>query len=141
MVVYCAGAIKGDTRFQNNLNELIQFLSVKGYTPLSELNESFKTAVPLTERQIFKRDIKWLEKSRAVVAEISGASLGVGFEISYALYELKIPVLALYNSNADRISAMITGCDSKRLTVKEYSDKEEMKDIVSDFLNKIRENT
>ncbi len=140
MVVYCAGAIKGDTRFQNNLKEIIQFLSSQGHTPLSELNESFKTTVPLTERQIFKRDIKWLEKSKAVIAEISGASLGVGFEISYALYELKIPVLAVYYSEAERVSAMITGCDSKMLTVKEYSGKEKMIELVSAFLKRIQEN-
>jgi len=137
MVIYCAGAIKGDTRFQNNLKDIIQFLSSQGHTPLSELNESFKTTVPLTERQIFRRDIKWLEKSSAVIAEISGASLGVGFEISYALYELKIPVLALYNSKVDRVSAMIIGCDSRRLTVKEYSDKEELKEIISSYLTEV----
>ncbi len=140
MVIYFAGAIKGDTRFQNNFKDIIKFLSSQGHTPLSELNENFKTAIPLTERQIFKRDIKWLEQSNAVIAEISGASLGVGFEISFALYNLKIPVLALYSSQAERVSAMITGCDSKRLTVKEYSDKAEMEKFVSSFLKKIQEN-
>ena len=140
MIIYCAGAIKGDTRFQNNFKEIVRYLSSQDHTPLSELNETFKTTVPLTERQIFKRDVKWLEKSSAVVAEISGASLGVGFEISYALYELKIPVLALYNSQAERVSAMITGCDSKRLTVKVYSDLEEMKELVSTFIKKIQGN-
>ncbi len=140
MVIYCAGAIKGDTRFQSNFKEIIQFISSQGHTPLSEMNENFKTSIPLTERQIFKRDIKWLEQSNAVVAEISGASLGVGFEISYALYELKIPVLALFSSKAERVSAMITGCDSKRLTVKEYSDNPDMEEIVSSFLKKIQEN-
>ena len=140
MVIYCAGAIKGDTRFQRNFKDIIQFLLSQGHTPLSELNDNFKTSIPLTERQIFKRDIKWLEQSNAVVAEISGASLGVGFEISYALYELKIPVLALYNSKAESVSAMITGCDSKRLTVKEYSDNSKMEDVVSSFLKKIQEN-
>lgn len=139
MVIYCAGAIKGDTRFQGNLKDIIQILSSLNHTPLSELNESFKTTVPLTERQIYRRDIKWLEKSSGVIAEISGASLGVGFEISYALYVLKIPVMALYNSKAERVSAMITGCDSKRLTVKEYNNKEELKEQVINFLQEVGE--
>ncbi len=141
MVIYCAGAVRGDTRFQNNFKEIIQFLSSQGHTPLSELNESFKTTVPLTERQIFKRDIKWLEKSSAVVAEISGTNLGVGFEISYALYKLKIPVMAMFDSKTETVSPMITGCDSKLLTVKEYSGKDEMKEIISAFLNKFQENS
>ena len=140
MIVYCAGAIKGDTSYQKYLKEIIIYLSSLEHTPLSELNENFKSAIPLTDKEIFKRDIKWLEQSKIMIAEISGASLGVGFEISYALYELKIPVLALYNSKVEAISAMISGCTSKLITIKNYSDIEELKNIVSDFVKKRSEN-
>ena len=134
MIVYCAGAIKGDTSYQKYLKEIIVHLSSLDHTPLSELNENFKSTIPLTDKEIFKRDIKWLEQSKVMIAEISGPSLGVGFEISYALYELKIPVLALYNSKVENISAMITGCTSKLITLKSYSDKEELKVFISDFI-------
>ena len=140
MIVYCAGAIKGDTSYQKYLKEIIIHLSSLEHTPLSELNENFKSAIPLTDKEIFKRDLKWLEQSKIMIAEISGASLGVGFEISYALYELKIPVLALYNSKVESISAMISGCTSKLITIKNYSDIEELKNIVSDFVKKRSEN-
>lgn len=140
MIVYCAGAIKGDTSYQKYLKEIIIHLSSLDHTPLSELNENFKSAIPLTDKEIFKRDIKWLEQSKLMIAEISGASLGVGFEISYALYELKIPVLALYNSQVEAISAMISGCTSKLITTKSYKDIDELKNIVSDFIKKHTEN-
>ncbi len=134
MIVYCAGAIKGDTSYQKYLKEIIVHLTSLDHTPLSELNENFKSSIPLTDKEIFKRDIKWLEQSKLMIAEISGPSLGVGFEISYALYELKIPVLALYNSKVEKISAMITGCTSKLITIKSYYDNEDLKDIVTDFI-------
>ncbi|MCL5028712.1 MAG: nucleoside 2-deoxyribosyltransferase [Bacteroidetes bacterium] len=140
MIVYCAGAIKGDTSYQKYLKEIIIHLSSLDHTPLSELNENFKSAIPLTDKEIFKRDIKWLEQSKIMIAEISGTSLGVGFEISYALYELKIPVLALYNSKVEAISAMISGCTSKLITTKSYKDIDELKNIVSDFIKKHTEN-
>ncbi len=134
MIIYCAGAIKGDTKYQKYLQEIIEYLTSLGHTSLSELNENFSTNIPLTDKEIFKRDIKWLEQSKLVVAEISGPSLGVGFEISYSLYELKIPVLAVYNKKIESVSAMITGCTSKLLSIKGYEDSDELKKIISEFI-------
>ena len=81
MVIYCAGPIKGDTTFQNYYINIIEHLSSLKHTALSELNEDFKSAIPLTAVQIFKRDMKWIERSKMVIAEVSAPSLGVGFEI------------------------------------------------------------
>jgi hypothetical protein len=72
-------------------------------------------------------------------AEASGASLGVGFEISYALYKHQIPVLSLINKNEENVSAMILGCASELLTVKRYSDTEQIKKVIWDFINKYAE--
>lgn len=139
MVVYFAGAIRGDTKYQEYNKKIIELITSMGHTALSEINEEFSTKLPLTDKELFKRDIKWLESSKALVAEISGASIGVGFEVSYALYKLKLPVLALVNSRIERASAMITGCDSKLLEIKTYSNNEDLKKIISDFIQKIKE--
>ena len=136
MVIYFAGAIRGDTKYKKYHKEIIDCIASIGHTALSELNEEFSTNVPLTDKQLFKRDIKWLESSKAVIAEISGASIGVGFEIAYSIFKLKMPVLALLNSKVESASAMITGCDSKLLVIKTYSDPEDLKKIISDFIEK-----
>ena len=136
MIIYCAGPIKGDTKYQKYYKELIEYLISIGHTPLSELNNDFKTSVPLTAKQIFKRDIKWIESSKLLIAEASSHSLGVGFEISYAIYKKEIPVLAVINDKAANESSMIVGCDSKKITVKNYSDSEDLKKIISDFIKK-----
>ncbi len=86
MIVYCAGAIKGDSSYQESYLDIINFVKSDGHSALSELNPDFKAAFPLNEKQVFQRDIKWIEKSTMMIAEISGPSLGVGFEIAYALY-------------------------------------------------------
>jgi nucleoside 2-deoxyribosyltransferase len=140
MIIYCAGPIRGNTKYQEDFKKIINCIKSQGHTALSELNEEFKTSVPLTERQIFKRDIKWIEKSMLFIAETSGASLGVGFEISYALYKQKIPVLALINKNAENVSAMISGCSNELLSVKKYSDSVQMDNIIMEFINKYPEN-
>ena len=97
----------------------------------------FNTSIPLTDKQIYKRDIKWIEGSSLMIAEISGASLGVGFEIAYTLFQRKIPVLALANAEVPKISAMISGCESELLTIKNYQDSDEMKFIIQNFISNI----
>ncbi len=137
MILYCAGAIRGNTKFQKYYKEIIDIIDSLGHTPLSELNKNFMSSVPLTDNEIFKRDMKWLSKSRALIAEISGPSTGVGFEIAYALYKMKIPVLALANTKTENLSALLNGCNSNLLQVKNYGDEEDMREIITGFIEKL----
>jgi 2'-deoxynucleoside 5'-phosphate N-hydrolase len=137
MIVYCAISIRGEKTYQSFFLEIIGHINSLGHTALSELNADFKPAAPLTDSEIFARDIKWIDKSKVLIAEISGASTGVGFEIAYALYKKKIPVLALANAEAgSNVSAMINGCNSQLITIKRYGDSEGLKKAISDFLKK-----
>ncbi len=140
MIIYCAGPIRGDNQFQSFYKEIIKHISSLGHTALSELNEKFKSAYPLNDSQIFKRDIKWMESSSFIVAETSSSSTGVGFEISYALFNLKKPVLALCKKGEKSASAMISGCNSEILTFKFYSGPEDIKKIISQYINEIENN-
>ena len=137
MIIYCAGSIKGDTKYQKYYKEIIDYLASIGHTALSELNEEFRTSVPLTEKQIFKRDIKWIESSSFVIAETTSSSTGVGFEIAYSLFCLKKPVLALYKKGENSLSAMVSGCNSEILILKSYSDSEDLKKTISQYINEI----
>jgi hypothetical protein len=135
MIVYCAGAIKGDSSYKENYSAIINIIREYQHSALSELNPEFHSPFPLDDREIFQRDIKWIEKSNLMIAEISGASLGVGFEIAYALYIRKIPVLAVYNTDDDNISSMITGCDSEFLSIKKYNNDGELREMIKNFLD------
>lgn len=57
--------------------------------------------------EIYNRDIRWIKTCDMVVAEVSTASLGVGYECCYA-EQLCIPVIVLCDKNVN-ISAMIGG--------------------------------
>ena len=37
----------------------------------------------LSEREVYERDRRWLDACDAIVAEASGSSYGVGFEVGY----------------------------------------------------------
>ncbi len=133
--IYCAGPISGDVTFQKSYRRIIEIVNESGCTALHEPD-----LIPnsmLNDKEIFERDINWLEESDAVIAEVSGPSLGVGFEISYALFSLKKKVLALYSNRAGRVSAMIKGCGNALLTVKSYQSDDELESSVRNFLNNI----
>jgi nucleoside 2-deoxyribosyltransferase len=130
--IYCAGPISGDLTYQENYKKIIEIVKNNGFHPLYE--SDLKPNYVLTDQEIYRRDIKWLSDSIGVIAEVSGPSLGVGFEIAYALFELKKPVLALYHENVVRLSSMIKGCDSPLLSVQKYKDEFELEKFIKIYL-------
>jgi 2'-deoxynucleoside 5'-phosphate N-hydrolase len=70
----------------------------------------------LTEEQVYRRDMEWLSGCDVLVAEASGSSYGVGFEVGYVLGRARQTgqqVVLLYNAaRRPAISRLITGnCD------------------------------
>ncbi|NCS87264.1 MAG: hypothetical protein GW789_00780 [Ignavibacteria bacterium] len=138
MNIYCAGAIKGDISYQQYYKIIIEEVAKRNINALSELNIKLQLKTKLNDKEIYERDIQWLNNSKAMIAEVSGASLGVGFEIGYALFHLNIPVLALYHKNVDKVSAMITGCSSTLLDIFQYAETDELKEYINNFILKIK---
>ena len=76
----------------------------------------------LTEEQIYRRDLDWLTSCDVLVAEASGSSYGVGFEVGFVLgraHQTGQRVLLLYNTERRHaISRLIIGnCDPACTTV------------------------
>lgn len=138
MIIYCSGPIKGDKTFQKFYLEIIDFVESEGHTPLAGISADLTSTTPLTDKQVYKRDLKWIDGSKLMIAEISGPSLGVGFEIAYAVYHKKMPVLALANNTVENVSAMITGCDSNLLTIAKYRDAEDLKEIIRSYIKELK---
>lgn len=85
----------------------------------------------MANKNIYKRDIKWLMESDVIVAEVTTPSLGVGYEIAKAEGVGK-RILCLYRpASARRLSAMIAG--NKYVTVNEYHFIEELKKVLANF--------
>lgn len=67
----------------------------------------------LTEEDVFRRDLDWLTRCDALVAEASGSSYGVGFEVGYVLGRAAANgqrVVLLYDmARRDKVSRLITG--------------------------------
>lgn len=134
MIIYCAGPIRGNTTYHENYSEIVRIVESMGHTALSEVSSKFSSSIPLNAKQVYTRDIKWIDGSKIMIAEVSGPSLGVGFEVSYALFAKKFLCLQFIIRQAGQISAMISGCSNPLLQVKKYSNVDDLTAMVKNFI-------
>lgn len=134
MKIFFAGSIRGGRDDQSVYAEIIATLSKQGDVltehigdkNLSQMGEVGDTP------SIHAREMGRLEDADVLIAEVTTASLGVGYEIAKA-ENMGKKILCLYRSiEGKSISAMISGSD--QLTLKEYKDLENFKEIVNEFL-------
>lgn len=94
-----------------------------------------KEEMEMTEEEIYSRDMGLLEKSDALIAEVTVPSIGVGYEICRALVK-GIPVLCLYRQDAV-VSAMVLGNQDPLLEVRAYQTEMSLKQIIVDFVRNL----
>ena len=84
----------------------------------------------LTDRDVYRRDLEWLSSADAIVAEASGSSYGVGFEVGYVLGRAAHAgqrALVLYEaSRQGTVSRLISGLEHPAARVLAYRSLEEI---------------
>jgi nucleoside 2-deoxyribosyltransferase len=88
MRIYLACTVRGDrggVLAGRAIAERLQALGHEVLTPHLLDDDVERGEAALGEREVFERDIRWLSECDAVVAEASGSSYGVGFEVGYIL--------------------------------------------------------
>ncbi len=133
MKIYFAGSIRGGRDDKEFYASIIAALQKYG-TVLTE-HIGFDTLTdqgePLSEIDIFERDMAWVRDSDLIVAEVTQPSLGVGYEIGQAEAN-GTPVLCLYRETEGKLlSAMIVG--NKKLTLRSYETLEDFQAILQEF--------
>jgi nucleoside 2-deoxyribosyltransferase len=94
------------------------------------LDDVEEAEAKLTEAEVYERDLRWLKTCDALVAEASGSSFGVGFEVGYVLGrapETGQRVFLVYDvRRRDAISRLIAGNTDSRCVRFAYSDVAEL---------------
>jgi len=88
MLIYLACTVRGDRGAVAGLRAVADALEADGHTILTRhlLDDHVEGAEStLTERAVYERDLAWLEACDVLVADASGSSFGVGFEVGYVL--------------------------------------------------------
>jgi nucleoside 2-deoxyribosyltransferase len=84
----------------------------------------------VTERAVFERDMKWLDGCDALIAEASGSTYGVGFEVGYVAARAPTTgqhVYLLYDrARRGAVSRLVSGFASPHGSVLEYASLDEV---------------
>ena len=135
MKIYFACSISGGRKDEKAYQYMVQVLIEMGIdVPTAHIAETGVEEVDAREepRDIYNRDVNWIQESDLLIAEVSSPSHGVGYEIGYAL-DLNKPVLCLYQKGVV-VSKMISGNPHPLLTVKEYQDMIHTEEILRTYL-------
>jgi nucleoside 2-deoxyribosyltransferase len=139
--IYLACTVRGDRGAVRSLRALADSLEQNGHVVLTRhlLEDDVETAESaLTERQVFDRDLRWLTAADVVIADASGSSYGVGFEVGYVLglsEHSPKRVLVLYQAGRrNYVSRLITGNAHANCVTYAYQDGEDLVRFVSGFL-------
>jgi len=136
MIIYFGGSIAGGRKYLETYQKIVSYLQTHGHRILTEHvvhSDVLVMEKDFTAEQIYTRDIDWLLQCDCLIAEVSNPSLGVGYEICFAL-RIKKPVLCLYRKGIF-LTRMLTGNTSEFLSVREYEEDSQWKSFIELFFN------
>jgi hypothetical protein len=127
--IYLACTVRGDRAALPALREIVARLEGHGHEVLTAhllRDDVEQVESKLTEAEVYERDVRWLQACDAVVAEASGSSFGVGFEVGYVLGRAAVSgqrVFVLYDvRRRGSISRLIPGNTDLHCVTFGYSD-------------------
>jgi nucleoside 2-deoxyribosyltransferase len=133
--IYFACSITGGRQDEKMYQKLVGVLLEMGIeVPTAHIAETGIEEMDAKEdaRDIYQRDVNWIQESDSMIAEVSTPSHGVGYEIGFALTQDK-PVLCLHDRSV-KVSKMITGNTHPLLKIASYQDFMEAARIIKRFL-------
>jgi nucleoside 2-deoxyribosyltransferase len=140
--IYLACTVRGDRGAVLALRLLADSLERDGHVVLTRhllADEVEAAEAALSEREVFERDLRWLTAADVVIAEASGSSYGVGFEVGYVLGRSErrsTRLLVLYNAaRRDGVSRLITGNSHPNCVTCAYQDADDLVRVASGFLS------
>src|SRR5438445_13467020 len=141
MKIYLACTVRGDRRGVLAGRAICERLQRHGHEVLTThlLADDVESAESqLAEGDVFRRDLEWLTSCDVLVAEASGSSYGVGFEVGYVLGRAHATgqrVVLLYDrARQHAISRLITGNHDVSCTTFGYRSIDELKAFIDQHL-------
>jgi hypothetical protein len=141
MNIYFSCSLTGGRDDEEVYGLIVDHLIANGHeVPTAQLArpEVMELEKVVNPRDVYLRDVAWVEACDAIIAEVSTPSHGVGYEIALGLI-LGKPVLCCHRSGVI-VSKMILGNDLPNLEVRTYEDSLEVPELLDNYLNKLEEN-
>jgi len=119
MRIYLACTVRGERAGVVAGRAICDRLEAHGHEVLTThllADDVDRAEAALTEAEVYRRDLDWLSRCHVLVAEASGSSYGVGFEVGYVIgraHQTRQRVVLVYNAaRRNAVSRLIAGnCD------------------------------
>jgi len=128
MNIYFCGSMTLDHSKKKFYAKIINYLGNYGRVLNKFVGEDF---VDISPNETFKRDTHNLDSADILIADISIASLGVGFELGY-FSKLNKPILLIYDEEKLLPSSLVRGIPNA--IVKSYNNFDEVKIVIDKFI-------
>lgn len=131
-----------DTRRYDFINSLIMSLKHEStnyihHPAKSEYRTSVEKEIETSGLSVYDFVVQLITSSDVLIADITTQSFKVGYQLDYALHN-KIPCLVIYKNSKDFVlPIMLHTSRYGLLQVKEYNTDEDIKEIVTEYLNNI----
>jgi nucleoside 2-deoxyribosyltransferase len=138
MRIYFAGAIRGGRDDKTLYMQIIEDLKQYGEVVTEHIgdeNLDIRGEAEKDNKLIHDRDLEWLKSADYVIAEVTQASLGVGYEIGKSTEWDKKTICLYRPSKNPLISAMIVGCN--KVTIYQYESLADLQVIFKQVFSKI----
>ena len=134
MRIYFGFTVAGDRSTVQTARRMVQCLEELGHQVLTrhlvEENAGARDRT-LGPREVYARDMQWLDQSDIFIAEVSGSSFGMGFEAGYTLGATSKRAILFYRREVEnRISLLIAGNTHARCTLVPYSSTAEIEETL-----------
>jgi nucleoside 2-deoxyribosyltransferase len=145
MTIYLACTVRGDRAGVQAARAISARLERHGHRVLTLhlLNDDVDDLeASLTSQSVFQRDVKWLDKCDALVAEASGSSYGVGFEVGYVCARAPTTgqrVFLLYDAaRRSSVSRLVAGNNDSHCTTFAYDSPAALERFIDHHFGPIR---
>jgi len=102
--------VAGDRSAIDTARRVVQLLEELGHEVLMRhlvSDNAWEADRSISPRDVFRRDMAWLDQCELFIAEVSGSSFGLGFETGYPLGSTNKKVVLLYRGELEkRVSLM-----------------------------------
>ena len=135
MKIYFGFTVAGDRSSVEAARRIVGALEAQGHEVLTKHlieDNAWDADRRISAREVYARDMKWLEESDCLMAEVSGSSFGLGFETGYVLGATTKRAVLFYRRDLEtKISLFITGNAHPRCTLVPYSDAHEVEEFIA----------
>jgi 2'-deoxynucleoside 5'-phosphate N-hydrolase len=141
MNIYLACTVRGDRGGVIGARAIADLLERGGHIVMTRhllADEVEAAESALSERQVFERDVQWLNEADLLIAEASGSTYGVGFEVGYVLgrseHTGQRVILVYEAARASQVSRLIAGNTHPACTTYPYRDAADLLRFVEGLL-------